>query len=47
MLEDTLEQDANGAYEVDGHDAGAGFRDLDSDEYTPLALAGLATFDVQ
>ncbi|HLY02943.1 MAG TPA: hypothetical protein VKR56_10690 [Candidatus Cybelea sp.] len=77
-LEDRLERDANGAYEVDGHDAGAcemnifiltddaistfnaikdklpeesswraGFRDLDSDSYTPLAPAGLAVFEVQ
>jgi hypothetical protein len=77
-LEDKLEHDANGAYEVDGHDAGAGemnifiitadavatfnqiegklpadlswragFRDLDSDDYTPLAPVGLAAFEVQ
>jgi hypothetical protein len=77
-LEGRLEQDANGEYEVDGHDAGAGemnifiltddavstfnvikgklpdepswragFRDLDSDDYTPLAPAGLAIFEVQ
>lgn len=77
-LEDRLEQDADGAYEVDGHDAGAGemnifiltddavstfnlikdklpeepswlagFRDLDADDYTPLAPADLAIFDVQ
>ncbi|HLX26690.1 MAG TPA: hypothetical protein VKR05_06830 [Candidatus Cybelea sp.] len=77
-LEGTLDQDANGAYEVDGHDAGAGemhifiltddaistfnmikgklpdepswragFRDLDSDDYTPLAPAGLTNFEVQ
>lgn len=77
-LEDALERDANDAYEVDGHDAGAGemnifiltddaistfrliqdklageigwragFRDLDSDEYTPLAPPGLAIFKIQ
>jgi hypothetical protein len=77
-IEEQLERDAGDAYEVDGHDAGAGemnifiitddavatfnsiedklpaglrwragFRDLDADDYTPLAPAGLATFEVQ
>jgi hypothetical protein len=76
-LEERLEQLSNGAFEIDGHDAGAGeinifiitddaattldsirselpndqswragFRDLDSDDYSPLAPNGLATFEV-
>jgi hypothetical protein len=77
-LEADIEQRSNGAYEVDGHDAGAaemnifiitenaittfglirdllpadvnwraGFRDIDSDEYIPLAPAGLVSFQVK